>query len=61
VNVIDENKSQVILRIIPVKIRGKTRIETYALCDEVSTTTLIGHQTAKCIGLGQQCRFAANG
>jgi hypothetical protein len=28
VNVIDENKSQVILRIVPVKIRGKTTIET---------------------------------
>jgi hypothetical protein len=51
VNVIDENKSQVILRIVPVKIKGKTTIETYALCDEASTTTLIDHQTAKCIGL----------
>jgi hypothetical protein len=51
VNVIDENKSQVILRIVPVKIRRKTTIETYALCDEASTTTLIDPQTAKCIGL----------
>jgi hypothetical protein len=49
VNVIDENKSQVILRIVPVKIRGKTTIATYALCDEASTATLIDHQTAKCI------------
>jgi hypothetical protein len=38
VNVIDENKSQVILRIVSVKIRGKTTIKTYALCDEASTT-----------------------
>jgi hypothetical protein len=53
VNVIDVNKSQVILRIVPVKIRGKTTIETYALCDEASTLTLIDHQTAKCIGAGQ--------
>jgi hypothetical protein len=51
VNVIDVNKSQVILRIVPVKIRGKTTIETYALCDEASTLTLIDHQTAKCIEL----------
>jgi hypothetical protein len=51
VNVIDENKNQVILRIVPVKIRGKTKIKTSALCDEASTTTLIDHQTAKCIGL----------
>jgi hypothetical protein len=29
VNVIDENKSQVILQIVPVKIRGKRMIETY--------------------------------
>jgi hypothetical protein len=50
VNVIDENKSQVILRIVPVKIRRKTTIETYVLCDKASTTTLIDHQTAKCIG-----------
>jgi hypothetical protein len=48
---IDENKCKVILRIVPVKIRGKTTIETYDLCVETSTTTLIGHQTAKCIGL----------
>jgi hypothetical protein len=27
--VIDENKSQVILQIVPVKIRGKKMIETY--------------------------------
>jgi hypothetical protein len=33
-NVIAENNSQVILRIVPVKIRGKTTIVTYALCDE---------------------------
>jgi hypothetical protein len=26
-------------------------IETYVLCDETLTTTLIYHQTAKCIGL----------
>jgi hypothetical protein len=45
---IDENKSQVILRIVPVKITGKTTIETYALWVETSTTTLIDHQTAKC-------------
>jgi hypothetical protein len=44
---IDENKSQVILR-VPVKITGKTTIETYALWVETSTTTLIDHQTAKC-------------
>jgi hypothetical protein len=49
-NVIAENNSQVILRIVPVKIRAKTTIVTYALCDEVLTTTLIDHQTAKCIG-----------
>jgi hypothetical protein len=51
VNVIDGNKSQVILRIVPVKTRKKKTIETYTLCDEASTMTLIGHQTAKCIGL----------
>jgi hypothetical protein len=41
VNMLDENKSQVILQIVPVKIRGKTTIETYALCDEGSLTNLI--------------------
>jgi hypothetical protein len=46
VNVIDENKCKVILRIVPVKIRGKATIETYVLCDEASTTILIDHQTA---------------
>jgi hypothetical protein len=54
VNVIDENKSQVILRIASVKIRGNTTIETYALCalcGEASTTTLIHRQIAKFIGL----------
>jgi predicted transcriptional regulator len=57
VNVIDENKSQVILRIVPVKIRDNTTIETYALCalyavcGEASTTTLIHRQIAKFIGL----------
>jgi hypothetical protein len=40
----------VILRIVQVKIENTT-IETNALCDEASTTTLIDHQTAKCIGL----------
>jgi hypothetical protein len=54
VNVIDENKNQVILRIVMVKIREKTTIETYALCDEASATTLIDHQTGKCIILLQE-------
>jgi hypothetical protein len=54
VNVIDENKNQVILRIVWVKIREKTTIETYALCDEASTTTLIDHRTGKCIILQER-------
>jgi hypothetical protein len=47
VNVIDENKNQVLLRMVQVIIRGMTTIETCALCDKASTVSKIDRKKSK--------------
>jgi hypothetical protein len=42
--------SQVILRVVPVQIMAATVMNTFALCDEVSTNTLIDASFAYQIG-----------
>jgi hypothetical protein len=42
--------SQVILRVVPVQIIAATVMNTFALCDEASTTTLIDTSFAEQIG-----------
>jgi hypothetical protein len=47
---INRHLSQTILRIVPIIIKAVTEIDTFALCDEASTTTLIDQVVADQIG-----------
>lgn len=52
INFFQEDNPTILLRIIPVKLRGpKKEISTYALLDEAATTTMIDSKVAQEIGL----------
>ncbi|KAG5869996.1 hypothetical protein JTB14_036177 [Gonioctena quinquepunctata] len=52
INFFQEESPTILLRIIPVKLRGRKReISTFALLDEAATTTMIDSRIAQEIGL----------
>jgi hypothetical protein len=47
----DDLTSPVILRVVPVYVKGATVVYTFALCDKTSTTTLIDETIADQVGV----------